>query len=73
MEMGQVLWFNQNNGYGYIQHIDGRELYFHYTAIAESGRQKLLSHGMKVSFVLMETNSGWEAADIRAVPGSILF
>jgi CspA family cold shock protein len=67
MNVGRVLWFNESKGYGYISDLAGREIYFHYTAIAEHGANKRMSGGAKVCFDLLDTRSGWEAANVRFV------
>lgn len=63
MSIGRVKWFDQLKGYGYILQHDGVEIYFHYTAVAES--HKDLPVGLSVTYDLIETRSGWEAANIR--------
>jgi|JI10StandDraft_1071094.scaffolds.fasta_scaffold891487_2 CspA family cold shock protein len=67
MDVGRVLWFNESKGYGFIEHDDGREVYFHYTAIAERGEDKRVANGNSVSFDLFQTNIGWEASNIRII------
>lgn len=63
MTVGKVKWYDEFRGYGYILQLDGREVYFHYTSIAEL--PKSLSVGSTVAYDLIETRIGWEAANIR--------
>jgi CspA family cold shock protein len=67
MDVGRILWFNEAKGYGFITHEDGREIYFHYTAIAERGADRRLGYGLQVCFDLFQTRSGWEASNVRMV------
>ncbi|MCB0341857.1 MAG: cold shock domain-containing protein [Pseudobdellovibrionaceae bacterium] len=67
---GRVMFFDPQQGYGFIEHIDGRQVYFHYTAIAREVINKHVSSGMKVYFDLLETTSGWEAANVVVFNGS---
>jgi len=46
---GQVKWFNEKKGYGFIQQENGQDLFVHYTAIQGDGF-KTLAEGQKVSF-----------------------
>lgn len=63
MSFGKVKWFNSAQGYGYILHIDGREVYFHYTSIADQAKD--FAVGYAVTYDLIETRQGWEAANVR--------
>lgn len=62
--VGQVVWFNESKGYGFINLDDGREVYFHYTAIADPGARTGLTSGVKVHFDLFQTSIGLEASNI---------
>lgn len=63
MTIGTVKWYDEFQGYGYILQRDGQEVYFHYTAIAES--QKIFSVGSAVTYDLIETRIGLEASNVR--------
>lgn len=63
MTIGTVRWYDEFQGYGYILKMDGQEVYFHYTSIAESN--KSLSAGLTVTFDLIETRMGFEASNVR--------
>lgn len=63
---GRVKYFNHLRGFGYILHeLDDREIYFHYTSIAEQGENKDLREGMTVTYDVIETTMGPEASNVR--------
>lgn len=62
MNVGNIRCFDHNKGYGFIDHIDGREIYFHYTSILEKDK---IGAGCRVHFDLYETRLGWEAGNVR--------
>ena len=63
MTIGTVKWYDEMQGYGYILQPDGQEIYFHYTAIAESA--KIFPVGSTVTYDLIETRIGFEASNVR--------
>ncbi|MCB0407962.1 MAG: cold shock domain-containing protein [Bdellovibrionales bacterium] len=64
MTIGTVKWYDELQGYGYILQMDGQEIYFHYTAIAES--QKSFAVGSTVTYDLIETRLGLEASNVSS-------
>lgn len=65
MDMGRIKWFSELDGYGFIEHIDGRDIYFHYTAVAGSGPKKTIALGSKVYFDILDTATGFEASNVK--------
>jgi CspA family cold shock protein len=63
MAVGKIKWYSAHKGYGLILENSGREIYFHYTAVAESGVE--MQAGLSVSYDLIETRMGLEAANVR--------
>jgi CspA family cold shock protein len=53
---GQVKWFNEKKGYGFIQQDGGKDLFVHYTAIQGDGF-KALKEGQRVRFETEETSN----------------
>lgn len=49
MAEGQVKWFNDQKGYGFIAADSGKELFVHHSAIEGVGF-KTLEEGQRVSF-----------------------
>ena len=63
---GQVKWFNNENGYGFIDYITGEDIFVHYSAIKHDG-YKTLSEGQRVEFDLIETPKGLQAINVVAM------
>ena len=67
MSKGQVKWFNNAKGFGFILPDDGGDdLFAHYSAIGMDG-YKTLKAGQLVSFDAIEGPKGLHAANIQAV------
>ena len=66
MAEGQVKWFNEKKGYGFIQQEDGGDLFVHYTAIQGDGF-KSLKEGQKVRFEIEETPKGPKAKNVQVI------
>lgn len=60
---GKVKWFNNDKGYGFIDYVEGSDIFVHYTAIQEDGF-KTLEEGQMVEFELLETTKGLQAANV---------
>lgn len=69
MSTGQVKWFNNAKGFGFILPDEGGgDLFAHYSAITMEG-YKTLKAGQAVSFDIIEGPKGLHAANIQAVKG----
>ncbi len=67
MSTGQVKWFNNAKGFGFILPDDGGDdLFAHYSAIGMDG-YKTLKAGQMVSFDTIEGPKGLHAANIRPI------
>ena len=60
---GNVKWFNADNGYGFIERVDGGDVFVHFSAIQTEGF-KTLEEGQSVSFDIVEGNRGPQAANV---------
>uniref|UniRef100_A0A6C0JN73 CSD domain-containing protein n=1 Tax=viral metagenome TaxID=1070528 RepID=A0A6C0JN73_9ZZZZ len=78
--LGQVKWFNNKAGYGFITVNDGeysgKDIFIHYSAIRVTNSQyKYLVQGEYVEFTLIKSNSDtheYQATDISGVKGGSL-
>ncbi|MGA2956148.1 MAG: cold-shock protein [Thermodesulfobacteriota bacterium] len=66
MAEGQVKWFNEKKGYGFIQQEGGGDLFVHYSAIQGDGF-KSLKEGQKVNFEIEETPKGPKAKNVQII------
>ena len=60
---GQVKWFNNAKGYGFIGRDNGADVFVHYTAIVGDG-YKTLQEGDTVEFEIMQGQKGPQAANV---------
>ena len=60
---GQVKWFNNSKGYGFIGHEGGPDVFVHYTAIVSAG-YRTLSEGEPVEFEIAAGPGGPQAANV---------
>ncbi len=69
MSTGQVKWFNNAKGFGFILPDEGGDdLFAHYSAIGMDG-YKTLKAGQLVSFETIQGPKGLHAANIMPVSG----
>lgn len=66
---GNVKWFNNDKGYGFIEYVEGEDIFVHYSAIKQSG-YKTLCEGQLVEFDLIRTEKGLQAVNVSAVVGT---
>ena len=66
MNTGTVKWFNSEKGFGFITKDTGGDLFGHFSAIQGSGF-KSLEEGAKVSFDIVESDRGEQAANVAAL------
>ena len=60
---GIVKWFNNEKGYGFIDHATGEDIFVHYSAIQSEG-YKTLDDGQEVSFDVTESDRGPQASNV---------
>ena len=60
---GQVKWFNNEKGFGFIEVPGGNDVFVHFSAIETDGF-KSLEEGQKVSFEIEEGNRGPQAKNV---------
>lgn len=63
---GKVKWFNDEKGFGFIEQEGGKDVFVHYSAIAnQSNGRKTLSEGQEVSFRIINGKKGPEASEVN--------
>ena len=64
---GQVKWFNESKGFGFITPADGsKDVFVHFSAI-QSNDFKTLDEGQKVEFTIENGAKGPAAANVVAI------
>ena len=64
---GQVKWFNESKGFGFIeQHDGGKDVFVHFSAI-QSDSYKSLDEGQTVEFTIENGAKGPAAANVVAL------
>ena len=67
MASGNVKWFNEAKGFGFITQADGGEdVFVHFSAIQSNGFRSL-QEGQQVSFDVVKGPKGWQAENVKAV------
>ena len=63
---GEVKWFSNERGYGFLtrEGAENEEYFVHFSGIDMDGF-KTLKANQKVSFVLVETEKGIQAQEVR--------
>ena len=67
MAKGNVKWFDQKMGYGFLSRKDGGDVFIHYKTIQKEGF-KTLKAGQLVKFKIRDKNKGYpEAVKVRII------
>ncbi|WP_372747715.1 cold-shock protein [Litorivivens sp.] len=63
---GQVKWFNESKGFGFLEQDGGKDVFVHFSAIQGSGF-KTLTEGQRVEFEVVQGDKGPQAANVTVV------
>jgi CspA family cold shock protein len=63
---GKVKWFNDQKGYGFIEHEGGKDVFVHFSSIQGEGF-KSLSENQEVEFEIADGPKGPQAINVSKV------
>jgi CspA family cold shock protein len=66
VEKGQVKWFNEGKGFGFIEREEGPDVFVHFSSIQGEGF-KTLTEGQAVEFEVIEDEKGLKAVNVTMV------
>jgi CspA family cold shock protein len=67
VQEGQVKWFNEQKGYGFIQRDGGeKDIFVHFTGIQGDGF-RTLKEGQRVSFEVEDSPKGPKARNVKVI------
>ncbi len=64
MEQGNVKWFNDQKGYGFITRDSGGDVFVHHSAIKSNGFRSL-QEGQRVEFEVTKGPKGVQAENVQ--------
>jgi CspA family cold shock protein len=64
MAEGNVLWFDDERGIGFLETPNGEEIFVHHSSIDMEGFRSL-AQGDRVTFTIEETSRGLEAKNVK--------
>ncbi|MGH7902414.1 MAG: cold shock domain-containing protein [Thermodesulfobacteriota bacterium] len=62
-EIGTVKWFNSTKGFGFIERVNGIDVFVHYSEINGNGYRSL-EEGQRVEFTVTEGQKGPQAQNV---------
>ncbi|MBI9078707.1 MAG: cold shock domain-containing protein [Pseudodesulfovibrio sp.] len=63
---GEVTWFNDQKGFGFITGDDGVDVFVHYVEVVRDGFQTL-EPGERVTYTVSDEDVGPKAMDVRLI------
>ena len=64
MAFGKVKWFNDTKGFGFIETVEGDDIFVHFSGIRGDGH-KTLKEGQEVEFDIYEGAKGPQALNVN--------
>ena len=61
---GKVKWFNKVKGFGFVTTEEGKEIFIHFTGIANEGF-RTLKEGQEVIFDIEDAAKGPQAVNVK--------
>ena len=68
---GNVKWFNNEKGYGFIDYAGNEDIFVHYSTILSEG-YKTLVEGQYVKFDLVRTDKGLQAKNVIEIKTALV-
>ena len=65
--IGEVKWFNNAKGYGFIGRDGGPDVFCHYSSIIQDNGYKSLKEGEHVEFDVIQGDKGPQADQVKRV------
>ncbi len=66
MSEGNVKWFHERKGFGFIETDEGSDVFVHFSAIEDSGF-RTLQEGQRVRFEILQGPKGPAASNVKAL------
>ena len=63
-EQGTVKWFNGSKGYGFIERMEGDDVFVHFSALPDDGGFRNLDEGQRVEFTVAQGPKGLQAENV---------
>ncbi len=63
---GQVKWFNETKGFGFLEQENGPDVFVHFSSIKADGF-KTLAEGQRVQFEIQDGQKGPQAANVELI------
>ena len=67
MQKGEVKWFNEGKGFGFIEREEGPDVFVHFSSIQGEEGFKSLAEGDAVEFEVVEDEKGLKAVNVVKV------
>lgn len=67
---GEIKWFNNAKGYGFVGHESGPDVFVHYSSIQADG-YKSLNAGDQVQFDIIQGEKGPQADQVSRLASSL--